>query len=106
MAKIKKLPSKAVIDGFKGTLDFYVHRGISCVRMWPRYDESRTTAATKAARIPFAYISTITKTLPDNIVEAYQALASPTRLTWKDAVIRCYLNGNAVYPNSAEMDWG
>ncbi|GAI21985.1 unnamed protein product, partial [marine sediment metagenome] len=36
MAVITKMPGMAIVNGFKGTLDFYVHCGTNCVRKWPR----------------------------------------------------------------------
>ncbi|GAH90840.1 unnamed protein product, partial [marine sediment metagenome] len=32
MAKLTALPSLDIIRGFKGTLDFYIRRGVPCVR--------------------------------------------------------------------------
>ena len=37
MAVIARMPSVAIVNGFKGVLDYYVYRGIPCVRKWPRY---------------------------------------------------------------------
>ncbi|GAI98357.1 unnamed protein product, partial [marine sediment metagenome] len=36
MAKLKVLPHQAIIDGLKGKVDFYLHRGIPCARKWPK----------------------------------------------------------------------
>ncbi len=62
------------------------------------------STASKAMRIPFAYITSSVKLLPPIIIEAYKDLASPTRLTWKDVAVRCYINGDNVYPRSTTLD--
>lgn len=36
MAVLERLPEQSIIDGLRGALDFYVYRGIPCVRSWPR----------------------------------------------------------------------
>ena len=111
MAKLTKLPDRSIIDGLKGTLDFYtlhlnptLSEGIPCCRSWPRFDPDKLTAASKAAAATFGAISSLLKSLPDNLVEAYRLQASGTRLTWRDLAIRSYLNGDMVYPQSTTLD--
>lgn len=43
MVVIPRLPTKEVIRGFKGLLDFYVHNGQAVVRRWPKYDKRPPT---------------------------------------------------------------
>ena len=43
MAKLLQLPEAAIIDGFRGVLDFYVWKGIPCVRSWPQNKASGFT---------------------------------------------------------------
>jgi len=111
MAKLTKLPDKSIIDGLKGSLDFYtlhlnptLSEGIHCCRSWPRFDPEKLTEASKAAAAVFGYISSLLSSLPDNLVQAYRSQTSGTRLTWRDLAIRSYLNGDMVYPRSTTLD--
>jgi len=105
------MPQKSIIDGLKGTLDFYeihlnptIAKGIPVCRSWPRYDPEHRTPASIASALVFAYIAKAVMTLPDNLVQAYAELDGPNRLTWKDYAIRAYLNGDLIYPNSTTLD--
>lgn len=57
MARLKALPSLDVIRGYKKVLDFYLWRGVPCVRRWPVTPRSRRTAASNAAAALFGQIS-------------------------------------------------
>ena len=48
MAKLIALPHQAIIDGFKGTIDFYVWKGLSVARKWPRSTMSGRDLSLKA----------------------------------------------------------
>lgn len=45
MAVLERLPETAIIKGFKGSVDFYLWKGIACARMWPRKAVPTKTAA-------------------------------------------------------------
>ncbi|GAH92479.1 unnamed protein product, partial [marine sediment metagenome] len=45
----------AIIKGFKGTLDFYVWKGITCVRSWPRSPGRKRAPAVQAQWPAFAW---------------------------------------------------
>jgi len=73
MARIDVLPSIEIIRGLKGILDFYVWRGLPCVRAWPRYRPARQTAASLAAALTFGAI-----------VKAYALLANLALLAYRE----------------------
>jgi len=56
MARIDALPSIDIIRGFKGILDFYLWRGLPCVRAWPRWRPARQSDASRAAALLFGAI--------------------------------------------------
>ncbi len=56
MARIDALPAIDIIRGFKGILDFYLWRGLPCVRAWPAYRPARQTDASKASALLFGAI--------------------------------------------------
>jgi len=56
MARIDVLPSIEIIRGFKGILDYYLWKGLPCVRAWPTYRPARQTDASLAAALLFGAI--------------------------------------------------
>lgn len=90
MARLKVLPHQAVIDGLKGKLDFYVMRGVPCVRRWPRSPGHRRSPAVEAGWPPFTYISSKWADLPQEIQDAYNEMASGTALSGRDFFTRGY----------------
>lgn len=98
MARLKVIPHQAVIDGFKGKLDFYVHRGTPCVRRWPRSPGRPLAPGVVAGWPAFAYISSKWSELPQEIKNAYIALATGTRLSGRDMFIRGYYGNLYRYP--------
>lgn len=93
MAKIGKLPDQQIIDGFKGVVDFYLYMGIPCARKWPVWKPREPTLLEKANQEKFAYINKAYKTLPVEIIEAFEREASATPFTAKDLVVRAYMKG-------------
>ncbi|GAI60499.1 unnamed protein product [marine sediment metagenome] len=91
MAKITKLPGTAIIGGFKGTLDFYVHDGQPCVRSWPRSPGHHRAPAVEAQWSAFAWAASNWKVLALPVKEAYNQMAQGTNLTGKDLFIKGYL---------------
>ncbi|MBA7570586.1 hypothetical protein ES708_12339 [subsurface metagenome] len=91
MAKIGKLPGAAVISGFKGTLDYYVWKGIACVRKWPRSPGHRRTPAVEARWPAFATASRLWNDLSPEIREAYKRMAAGLHLSGRDIFIKSYI---------------
>jgi len=92
VAKITKLPGAAVISGFKGTLDFYVWKGIACVRSWPRSPGHRRTPAVEAQWPAFATATRLWNDLSPEIREAYKRMAAGLHLTGRDIFVKAYLS--------------
>ncbi|MBA7576225.1 hypothetical protein ES708_18064 [subsurface metagenome] len=92
MAKITKMPGLRVISGFKGTLDFYVCRGIACVRSWPRSPGHKRAPAVEARWPAFATASKLWNELSPEIRDAYKRMSAGTRWSGRDIFIKGYLN--------------
>lgn len=99
MTKLPQLPAQSIIDGYKGTLDFYLlhlnpsdEAGMACVRTWPRYNPEAYSEASKVMQPFFAYINQMAAYISPEVKEAYVVMAGGTSLSWKDMMIRCYLN--------------
>lgn len=93
MATLKKMPPQAIIDGLKGTLDYYYWKDIPCVRKWPVWRPRTPGPAEAANQQDFAYINKAWKTLPANIKAQWSSMAGGTGLTGKDLAVRAYMKG-------------
>lgn len=96
MATLKKMPPQAIIDGFKGTIDFYYWRGIPCVRKWPVWHPRTPTPVEATNQHSFAYCNKAWKDLPANIKTRWNEMAGGTGLTGKDHYVRAYMRGAGV----------
>lgn len=92
MAKLKKLPSQRIIDGFKGTVDFYVYMGIPCARSWPRSPGPDRAPAVEAQWLPFAWASANWNNLSPSVREAYINQATGTNLTSRDLFTKSFIS--------------
>jgi hypothetical protein len=92
VAKIKKLPGLSVISGFKGTLDFYVWKGIACVRSWPRSPGHERAPAVMAQWQAFTNAAKLWMTLSPEVKDAYRQMSAGLRLSNRDVFIKFYLS--------------
>lgn len=93
MAKITAMPSQDIIDGYKGTLDFYVHRGINCVRKWPASPGKIRSQAVMAQWPIFSNASRLWNQLTPAARQPYVAMAVSTNLTARDVFTKSYISG-------------
>ena len=101
--KLDAMPPSGVIDGFRGTLDFYIYhpnpldpRGIAVCRSWPTYNADRYPESSKVMQPFFSYINKMYRFLPPEIVTGYESMSGGTSLTPRDYAVRCYLAGDSV----------
>jgi len=97
MAKITKMPGQAVINGFKGTLDYYVHDGVVCVRTWPRSPGPRRAPAVESQWAAFSWAASNWSWLSIEVKEAYNQLAVGTIMTGRDIFTKSFINGDTLY---------
>lgn len=98
MAKLTALPQQAIIDGFKGVIDYYVHKGQVCVRRWPRYTPRPPHPNEGANQQRFAYINQLAPTLPEYVKDQYRLMAVGSPWSWKDLLVQSYMKGMRVSP--------
>lgn len=84
MAKLLKMPSREIISAFAGVLDFYVWKGIPCVRSWPRKPKMPRSPAVQTSANLFGYFATELSSSPPNIIARATELAEGTAWTWRD----------------------
>lgn len=103
MVRLSQLPSAAMIDKLKGQLDFYLYHmapydeaGIPVCRTWPRYDPESYPESSRVMQQPFAYVNKMSPFISPIVHDAYEAMAGSTGLSWKDFMVRLYLNGELL----------
>lgn len=72
------------VSSLKGTLDYYVWRGLPVVRSWPKKPKMPRTAAVTAAYIDFGLTSKALSSLPIELQNAAVQLVALEDWTWKD----------------------
>ena len=90
MAKLDRLPSLRIIRTLKGSLDFYVFRGIPCVRRWPRNQHAGFTDGSRRTHSYFRLATQLPSRYPPAIREALQAQAGGSQRTWRDVATAAY----------------
>lgn len=97
MAKLRVLPSQAIIDGFKGNIDFYEWRGIPCVRKWPRKADPRGIPEVEAHWAAWSYAAKLWSLLSPDVQAAYNSQSSSGGLSGRDLMTRGFLAGIYTY---------
>ena len=98
MSKLKVLPEEAIISGFKGKVDFYLHDGVPCARRWPRSPGHRRAPAVESQWPAFAYAAALWSRMDPETQAAYNAMATGSGMTGRDLSMRAYLSGLYPYP--------
>jgi len=93
MAKLSAMPSKDIVDAFRGTLDFYRWCDLVIVRKWPRSPGRLRNPYVMATAERFAYVNQMTSTITPDLKAAYAYTALDSSLTWKDIMVSLYLSG-------------
>lgn len=87
MARIKSLPGLDIIRGFKGTLDYYLWKGLPCVRKWPVTPRRHLTPATLAAAAIFGAVLKSYRLLAETVLAAFQEDAADHERTARDIYV-------------------
>lgn len=98
MAKIKELPAEAIIGGFKGTIDYYLHDGIPCVRRWPQSPGKIRSPAVMEQWAAWSYVASAWRDLDPRLRSLYERMSKGSSLTGRDLFTRSYLSGAFFYP--------
>lgn len=96
MAKITKMPSMAIVDGFKGVIDFYVHDGQPCVRKWPRSSGHFRAPAVMEKWVAFAWAASNWNSLSPVIQDAYNRMSQGTYLTGRDIFTKGFISAQGL----------
>lgn len=99
MAKLAAMPSLAIISGYKGTIDFYLWRGIPVARSWPRSPGHRRAAAVEAQWPVFTAASQLWNKVSPELQAAYNTMASGSTMSGRDMATKLYINATFMYPH-------
>lgn len=99
MAKLEVLPSQAIIDGFKGKIDYYVYMDVPCARKWPRSPGHRRSPAVEAQWPIFAKAAHLWSTLSPEIQSLYNSMAHTAGQSGRDVFSISYISGIYDYPH-------
>ena len=91
------MPGQAIIDGFRGTIDFHVYMGVPCFRRWPKSPGRLRTPAVMEQWAPFSIATQLWHQVSPQVKEAYAEMAKETNLTARDMFMRGYLSGTLRY---------
>jgi len=92
MAVLDSMPQQSIVDGFKGTVDFYMHQGRACARSWPRSPGHRRSPAVEAQWPAFTLAARLWSQLSPAVQAAYRQMAQGTNYTAKDLFTKGYLS--------------
>jgi len=98
MARLAALPSVDIISGYRGKVDFYVWLGIPCSRRWPRWKIRSRAAAVQAQWSVFNDAVQEWNSLPQEIRNAYKAMATGSTLSGRDMMVKMYINAKSILP--------
>jgi hypothetical protein len=98
MARVSALPALDIISGLKGTLDFYLWKGIPVCRSWPRSPGHKRAAAVEAQWPAFTNAARLWPTLSAEVQQACAAMSAGTPLSNRDIAQKLYLNAHHLYP--------
>lgn len=93
MVVITAMPSQAIIDSFRGVLDFYEYMGIPVCRKWPDFSHVKWSDAVKQSQRDFGYASSMASQVSTIVADAYRDMAKGSPFTWKDLLVKGYFIG-------------
>ena len=97
MVVLTNLPEQSIIDGFKGSVDYYVHCGTVCARKWPRAPSGARAPAVEEQYSAFAYATRLWNLLSPEVQTSFIIMAKGTRLSGRDMAQKAYLSGAYQY---------
>lgn len=96
MATLTKLPGQKIIDGYKGTIDFYVWMGIPCARSWPRSPGRDRAPAVEAQWPAFTWAAQNWPSIDQETRDAFNRMAAGTNMSGRDIFVKSYISGEHI----------
>jgi len=86
MAIVKGVLTEAQILGFRGTIDFYYHRGQLIARQWPKKRTIPPTAQESSNREFFGRVQSKIKNMPEDYRQQWRMWLQGPNIVWTDAI--------------------
>lgn len=94
MARLNHMPNESVVQGLKGSLDFYYWFGMPVVRKWPRVGKYTPSAQELQARENFRDNIKALGAMPAEAITSVPPFLLNNGWTWRDAwMASIYGNG-------------
>jgi hypothetical protein len=90
MVILKQPLSRAVILGFKGTIDFYSWKGIAVARRWPRQPRQPRSAAVQAQWAQFKFVTQGFRDIEASAMGGLIGMTTGTQLVPKDEQLQLF----------------
>ncbi len=90
MARLDRLPETAIIDGFRGVLDFYVDNGVPVVRSWPKKGRPGADTGSIAYQGRFARVNRWKPLITDPLKVAFDRYRTGGDFLWGDVMVSSY----------------
>jgi len=104
MARLANLPAQDIIDTFKGTLDYYVHRGIPCVRSWPRPPTGPRSPAVQEQYELWGHASRVWADQDETLHDAQRHMTTGGTMSGRDLSAVLFLNATTMYPQMLDAE--
>jgi len=104
VAKIPAPLALEIVRGFKGVLDIYKWKGLTCVRKWPRIPPDHRTAASLASAATFGAISSAYSLLGGALKQLFEEAAATQPRTARDLYMSATLGTLHETPMSDFLD--
>lgn len=98
MPVLKAPLDPVTIASLKGTLDYYLWRGLPVIRKWPRKPSAPRTAAVVASYTEFGLVAKLLSSLPAPWRQETEDDVANTNWTWRDEWTAA-LYGNLFHPS-------
>lgn len=98
MARLDQMPELSVILTLKKTLDFYVWKGITVCRLWPRKATYQPSAQELASRQTFGQNIQALGQMPAAIIQQTMPQIQTNGWTWRDAWVSGIYGKNQEWP--------
>lgn len=91
------MPALEIVQGLKGTLDYYWYMGVPVCRRWPRAPLGPRSLDVRRTNAVWQLHAPSCAALRPYIEPSYRMYTSGTGLTWRDLYYRLATNGYAWY---------
>lgn len=98
------MPQQAIIDGFRGKLDFYEWRGIPCCRRWPQFKATVWPQAVIESQNVFKVAARGWLEVSSEVRAAYASMSTNSGYSPRDLFVAMYITNMYRNPISWPLE--